>query len=652
MSVLILFPEPNLKAQSLPIAEFTVHSGKHKRVNVPVSASLERVPLQIHIGELQLFEITGGDDVLVESQLQTDSPDRLTWIVEGITHPGKIRSYELRISEDGQYNPGGIPSVNVSDDGKGLSLRIGEKSVLDYRYAPKGVPDGVPEIFSRGGYIHPIKSPEGEVLSRIQPSDHYHHYGIWNPWTRTEFEGREVDFWNLMKGEGTVRAEQVIEKNSGNIYGGFKALHNHIDFTTPDGEKTALNEQWEVKAWNADPDDKVWLIDFVSTLNPATEEPLVIKEYRYQGFSLRATEKWNDDNATLFTSEGYDKSNANATRARWIDVNGVSGAESGTSGILFMTNPANYNFPEQLRIWPVGANQGKENVYINFNPAQDRDWILQPGKSYTLKYRMLVYDGKMNEELANQYWNNYANPPKVDVHPVGALQGAKVLIYTKNGSGYVHDNIASSIRSIKEMGEEYGFKVDASDDPADFVNENLNQYDVLIFSNTNNDVFDNDDQRQVFQNYVRNGGGFLGIHSTTGAERNWPWFSKLVGGNFERHAPRQDFSVNVVDRGHPSTSFLSDRWDVIDDECYYLKEINPGIKVLLAADMTTVEDEGKNDYPGNIFGDSFPLAWYQEFDGGRQWYTSLGHRSEHYDDPVFMRHVLGGLQWVVNGITL
>ncbi len=160
------------------------------------------------------------------------------------------------------------------------------------------------------------------------------------------------------------------------------------------------------------------MIDFTSTLNPATDDGITIKEYRYQGFSLRATEKWNDDNTYILTSEGYDKSDANATRARWIDVNGISDVSEGTSGILFMTNPANFNYPEQLRIWPVGANNGIENVYINFNPAQDRDWRLEPGSSYALKYRMFVYDGTISEDEANLYWSNFAQPPKIEIKPV------------------------------------------------------------------------------------------------------------------------------------------------------------------------------------------------------------------------------------------
>ena len=102
-----------------------------------------------------------------------------------------------------------------------------------------------------------------------------------------------------------------------------------------------------------------------------------------------------------------------------------------------------------------------------------------------------------------------------------------------------------------------------------------------------------------------------------------------------------------MDKRHPSTSFLPDVWKIKDDECYYMKHLNPAVNVLLAADLTTVEDEKKDEYPGDTFGNSFPLAWYHSFDGGRQWYTALGHKPEHYSDPAFLRHLLGGICWAL-----
>ena len=262
-ALVLLAPAPLVKAQSKVVAAFSVHAGKYQRVNVPVTASLKGVPLRLHDGALQLFEITGGEDLPVASQLDPGMSSRMTWILDGETPPGAVRNFELRVVEERQM-PDGAGPVQVEDDGESLQVRIGDKPILAYRYTFQGVPEGVDEIYNRSGFIHPIWSPEGEILSRIQPPDHYHHYGLWNPWTRTEFEGRSVDFWNLADGQGTVRARQVMERTAGPLFGGFKALLDHVDFTGGEA-KVALNEQWEVKVWNVDPDRKVWLIDFVST---------------------------------------------------------------------------------------------------------------------------------------------------------------------------------------------------------------------------------------------------------------------------------------------------------------------------------------------------------------------------------------------------
>jgi type 1 glutamine amidotransferase len=220
----------------------------------------------------------------------------------------------------------------------------------------------------------------------------------------------------------------------------------------------------------------------------------------------------------------------------------------------------------------------------------------------------------------------------------------KVFVYTKNGKGYVHDNIPSAVKCIQELGTENGFAVDVSDDPSKFNDDNLKQYNALIFTSTNNEVFDNDAQKLALMHYIEAGGGFVGIHSVTGTERNWAWFKRLVGGTFERHAKHQSFKEIIIDHNNPSTSFLPGIWER-NDECYYTKEINPDIHVLMVHDLSTVDDKGQPV----MYGNTFPSVWCHTFDGGREWYTSLGHDSTTYAQPDFRKHILGGLQWVLNG---
>lgn len=224
----------------------------------------------------------------------------------------------------------------------------------------------------------------------------------------------------------------------------------------------------------------------------------------------------------------------------------------------------------------------------------------------------------------------------------------KMLVYTKNGVGFVHDNIENSVFAFKEMGKQYGFAVDATDDPAVFTDGNLQQYDVLVFSNTNNDVFDTDAQRVALMRYIQAGGGFVGIHSASGTERKWKWFKQLLGATFYWHDKFQPFAVNILDANHPSVKHLPRRWvRVKGDEFYYLKQLSVNLHVIAVNDATTLrgEDERRLD----TFGDVFPSVWCHEFDGGRAWYTSLGHDKGDYMDEEFRKHILGGIEWVLQG---
>jgi type 1 glutamine amidotransferase len=222
----------------------------------------------------------------------------------------------------------------------------------------------------------------------------------------------------------------------------------------------------------------------------------------------------------------------------------------------------------------------------------------------------------------------------------------RILIYTHNGKGYKHENIAASVEALKKLCAGNGYITEATDDPGIFTAVNLKTFSCIIFSNTNNEAFDTETQKQAFVDYTRNGGAFVGIHSASGSERQWPWFAAMLGGRFVRHPALQKFSIKVIDKGHASTKFLGDSWEW-EDECYYLNQLNPDVHVLLAADLTTVKDEKRAEYPGVTFGDYFPVAWYHEYDGGRQFYTSLGHKAEYYQDPKFLEHLSGGIGWAL-----
>ena len=228
----------------------------------------------------------------------------------------------------------------------------------------------------------------------------------------------------------------------------------------------------------------------------------------------------------------------------------------------------------------------------------------------------------------------------------GAELERRILVYTKNGKGYVHDNIAASTAALKKLGEENHFAVDVSDDPAVFTDDNLKKYQVIVFNNNNNEIFDTEEQKAALQHFMKAGGGFVGIHSASGAMRNWPWFWSVLGGKFVRHPKLQTFTVKVKDKAHFSTVHLPDSFEWTD-EFYFVDNMPSDLRILLAGDLTTLNDPAKDKYPGDKFGKEFPLAWCHEVAGGRAWYTALGHKPEHYSDPRLIRHILGGILWTM-----
>lgn len=385
------------------IASLSVEAGAHNRFNTPVCINLDAYT-SLPDSVLRLEEITGNQRKPVPVQVEAGRERKLWWIINGELKAGAKRRYELvkGIPFAGQR----MVSAKASDGA--LVLSVESKNVLQYNYKTVFPPEGVSPYYKRSGFIHPLWSPQGAVLTNIQPKDHYHHYGIWNPWTETEFEGHEIDFWNLGRRLGTVRFVSFASVVDGPVFGGFKALHDHIVY--PDSaEKTAMKEIWDVRVYNLPSNAYLW--EFTSTLNLATPSPLKLKEYRYGGFGMRATAEWTNQNSKALTSEGKTRVDADGSRAKWGMISGET--SKGEAGVLFMSYPSNFNFPEPIRMLPLDSNGGRGDVFFNFCPTKNMDWNLVPGKEYTLKYRLLVFEGDLTKEQADAAWYDFAEPPVV-----------------------------------------------------------------------------------------------------------------------------------------------------------------------------------------------------------------------------------------------
>lgn len=296
------------------------------------------------------------------------------------------------------------------DTNNALTISFKQQPLLSYQHRVTYPTPGIDTIYKRSGYIHPLYTPNGQILTAIQPSDHPHHYGIWNPWTNAVFEKDTIDFWNLHARKGTVRFVKFTEKKTTKKFATYTALHEHVVFYKNKTEKVAIKEWQTVKIYT--PNSSLYIIDITSKQTCATNSPVQILPYRYGGgFAWRATNFWNKDNCEILTSEGKKRSDADSSTARCIIAQGVL-PENDWGGLLILSHPNNYNHPEPLRIWDEKGNKGRGDLLLNFSPTKTKAWTMTPGNNYMLQYRLVVFNGKLTKEKAEAAWNNYVQQVK------------------------------------------------------------------------------------------------------------------------------------------------------------------------------------------------------------------------------------------------
>jgi type 1 glutamine amidotransferase len=211
----------------------------------------------------------------------------------------------------------------------------------------------------------------------------------------------------------------------------------------------------------------------------------------------------------------------------------------------------------------------------------------------------------------------------------------KLLVFSKT-TGFRHESIPQGIALITQLGADNHFGVDASEDSTVFNEGNLANYRAVVFLNTTGTILD-DNQKAAFEKYIKNGGGYVGVHSASDTEYNWPWYGGLVGAYFKSHPKIQPATIKVEDQTNPSTAFLGPTWQRTD-EWYNFRESPRGrVHVLASLDETT--------YTGGTMGADHPVVWCHNYEGGRSWYTEFGHTKESYADPQYQRHLLAGIQF-------
>ncbi|MGV3771364.1 MAG: PmoA family protein [Verrucomicrobiales bacterium] len=377
-------------------ATITVHNGEMARTDVILT-----VPFPPGLRGKDLLIDPNGSSI----PLQVVRTNTISFVVPTM-QPNEKLSYTFRASNEGRKI---VEHLKAVDRNGKVTLSAGEASLLVYQANDSDLPrPEIKPIYKRGGYLHPVFSPSGRIVTDDYPPNHVHHHGIWMPWTKTEFEGRAPDFWNMGDGKGKVEFSHLLEHWSGPVQSGFRAEHRFIDLTSGK-PKTALNETWAVASYGIiDGPIEANVFDLESIQTTATDSPLKLPKYFYGGLGFRGNWTWNGPNNTFFlSSEGITNRLAgNESRAKWCYIGGeIDGQQT---GLAILCHPQNFRFPQPMRWHPT-------EPFFCYAPSQLGDWEIKPGEAYVSRYRFVVFDGKPNREWIEGFWQNYANPPEVTI---------------------------------------------------------------------------------------------------------------------------------------------------------------------------------------------------------------------------------------------
>jgi hypothetical protein len=347
------------------------------------------------------LESESGPTVL----LQVDSHNTGRFMLKDLK-AGSSRSYTMPSIAVPSSTP--KTAVTFAVDQNTILFSSDGSPVLSFYHGENDLPGTLDDRYKRGGYIHPVYSPGGVPLTNhLDTKMHPHHYGIWSAWTKTRFQGREPDFWNIQNNTGRVHhADSVETAWQGPVHGGFKAKNYFVDLSSS-VPVAALNEEWKVMVYKSREQQGYNMFDVLVTQTANTLHPLMLPEYHYGGLAFRGHGNWdNPDSVSVLTSEGYTRSNGNEKRARWVHMGGMVNGRR--VGIAVLGHPDNYRAPQPVRIHP-------EIPYFVFSPVQLGQMMIEPGSPYAARYRYVTYDGEADPEMLDRLWNDYAYPPGVTV---------------------------------------------------------------------------------------------------------------------------------------------------------------------------------------------------------------------------------------------
>jgi len=294
----------------------------------------------------------------------------------------------LLITAGGALSPGTAVSSELSchESDAAIEIRNGENLVLRYNKIPTADAAANEPEYSRTGYIHPLCTPAGKVITGDYAPDHPHQHGLFFAWTKTGFEGRAPEFWNQKLAAGRVAYVKTLGITSEPAESGFEVEHLFEDLTAPEAPKAALRETWQVRVRVV---EGRYRIDLTSSQQTAGTSPLTVGKYHYGGMAIRGNSEWLDEvPGRIVTSEGHDRVAGNHTRPAWVKMAGL--LDGSPCGIVAIPHPENFRAPQWVRLHP-------SKPYFVFSPMVEEPFTIRPGEAYVSKFRFLVFDGEVGE---------------------------------------------------------------------------------------------------------------------------------------------------------------------------------------------------------------------------------------------------------------
>lgn len=301
------------------------------------------------------------------------------------------------------------PPLNVRAARRGESLAFSSRgrAIADYVGGRGMLPSAdIKPIFQRGGYLHPVRTPSGRAVTGDYPPDHRHHHGIWFAWTRTTFQGREPDFWNMGDAKGRVEFEALADSWEGAIHAGFSARHRYVDLTSG-APIVVLREEWTTRVFDAPPAAPGFLVDVEVSQTNVTGAPLGLPEYHYGGMAVRGAPEFVPlDTVVFLTSEGKNRTTGDAAPSRWAAMAApVNGA---IAGIAMLAHSSNFRAPEPMRIHPT-------DPYMCYVPSKTGAWEIPTKGTHRARYRFVAFDGPPDAAELERLWRDFTDPPAVTV---------------------------------------------------------------------------------------------------------------------------------------------------------------------------------------------------------------------------------------------